>query len=101
MPPISNTTIPERKFLPANAEIRAAIQPEGLVLLHIRKGMFYRANHVGARIWEKLSTGASLDKVIDQIADEFGVPVMGVAPDVFEFVESLVNQGFLQAKEIW
>ena len=82
-------------FLPAVAEIRAVIEPQGLVLLHMNKGMFYRANHVGARIWEKVATGTSLGGVIHQIADEFGVPGTTVAPDVFQVVEALLDQGFL------
>jgi hypothetical protein len=82
-------------FLLAAAEIRAVIEPQGLVLLHMSKGMFYRANHVGARVWEKLAAGMCLDGIVHQIANEFGVPTTAVAPDVCQFVGALLDQGFL------
>lgn len=82
-------------FSPIN-EVRAVIQPEGLVLLHISNGMFYQANQVGARIWAKLTAGIRLDEVTKQIAGEFDVPETTVAADAFEFVNSLLAQGFLK-----
>ncbi len=89
----------ETTFSPLNSDIRVVTQPEGLVLLHVRNGMFYRANHVGTRIWEKLMTGICLNEVVKQIAGEFGVPLTTVAPDVFEFVNSLLTEGFLRLED--
>ncbi len=96
----SATTLkPDATFLPVSSSIRVVTQPEGLVLLQIREGMFYRANHVGARIWQKLTTGSCISETVKQIAGEFGIPAATVAPDVFEFVLSLLDKGFLKPKE--
>jgi len=86
-------------FSPVSSDVRVVIQQEGIVLLHVRDGMFYRANQVGARIWEKLITGIRLDEVIDQIAGEFHTPAETVGPDVVEFVNSLLSRGFVRAAE--
>lgn len=86
-------------FSPADSDLRAVTQAEGVVLLHVRRGMFYRANSVGARIWEKVLAGTCLGDVIDQIGLEFGIPASDITGDVFEFVCALLDQGFLTPKE--
>ena len=83
-------------LLPIDPAIRSIVSPEGVVLLHIQRGYFFRANHVGARIWQRLSCGVPLDTTIDEIATEFSTPREVVADDVLQFVASLIEQGFLQ-----
>ncbi len=96
----TRTTVdPQAVFLPAAAGVRAVVQPEGLVLLHVGNGMFYRANHVGASIWQRLAAGSCVDEVVRQVAQEFDQPAANITPDVIEFIEALVDQGFLHPRE--
>jgi Coenzyme PQQ synthesis protein D (PqqD) len=88
-------TKPGMVLTPCNG-VRAVVSPEGLVLLSIDKGAFFRSNCIGARIWEKLTAGASVGKTIREIAEEFRVPDDTAGPDVEQFVSSLVEQGFLR-----
>ena len=78
--------------------VKAVQSREGLVLLHVRKGVFFRANLVGARIWEKLSEGSPITRIVSRVAEEFA-PCDVVAKDVDEFIASLVDQGFLEKQE--
>ena len=82
-------------LVPDAKSVRTVVQKEGLVLLHIRKGMFFRANDVGALIWERLSAGVSLERITQEIADEFQIPPEMVAADVRQFIDSLLREGFL------
>ncbi len=86
-------------LVPDTKNVRVVVQREGLVLLHIRKGWFFRANDVGARIWEKLSAGIPLERIIQEIADEFQAPLETVTPDVRSFVDALLREGFLNPTE--
>jgi len=76
--------------------VKAVASPEGLVLLHVRKGVFFRANVVGARIWENLADESPIKRIVSRIAEEFDAPCDVVAKDVDEFIASLVDQGFLE-----
>jgi hypothetical protein len=76
-------------------DVKAVVSPEGLVLLHVRRGIFFRANLVGARIWGKLGEGVSVTKIAAELAEEFDAPRDVVAKDVDEFIKSLVDQGFI------
>ena len=76
-------------------DVRAVVSPEGLVLLHVRRGVFFRANLVGAGIWEKLIKGVPVPEIAAEITQEFDGSPDVVAKDVDEFIKSLVNQGFL------
>jgi hypothetical protein len=83
----------------AAENVKAVTSPEGLVLLHVRKGVFFRANLVGARIWANLSDGCSIARIVSGVAEEFDAPCDVVAKDVHEFIASLVDQGFLEKQE--
>ena len=79
--------------------VKAVASAEGLVLLDIPKGIFFRSNHVGARIWSRLLEGVTIDQVVEEIAEEFGIPREIVSRDVHEFLQSLAERNYLQAVE--
>ncbi len=60
-----------------------------VVLLHVKRGVYYGLDSMGARFWAALETGRELRELCGEIAQEYGVPVDQVESDARDFVEDL------------
>lgn len=76
-------------------EGRATIDQNGAAFLHIRRGVVFASNHIGARIWQGLAGRRSPEQIAAELSREFGVPQEQVARDTAEFIADLVAQGFV------
>jgi hypothetical protein len=65
-----------------------------MVLLDYDRGIYYGLNGVGARVWQLLAGGATLDEVLDRLTDEYDVPRAALEADVAALLRDL------QAKEL-
>ena len=75
--------------------MRSSVSENGLVLLHIGKGLIFTANLTGARIWSEIAQGVCPDVVGRGLSQEYGVPIEQTTQDVAHFVSELVAQGLL------
>jgi hypothetical protein len=65
-----------------------------MVLLDYDRGIYYGLNPVGARVWQLLADGWSIDEVIARLTDEYDVARATLEADV----DALLRD--LQAKEL-
>ena len=87
----------EPRSLMVSPEVRAAVQEDGVVFLHLRRGIVFRCNRIGALVWEGLARRRNLSEIARQIAAEYGVSVPQAARDAAAFVAQLEAQDFLQS----
>jgi hypothetical protein len=65
------------------------------VLLDLQSGMYFGLDPVGARMWNLLAEGRTLDDVASTVAEEYGVEVGRVQSDILELVATLRGKGLL------
>ena len=76
-------------------DVKASAHPDGVVFLHIRRGMVLSSNRVGARIWQAAGDGKSLNEIAGEISREFGVAEPLARSDAAEFLRELEGAGVL------
>ena len=78
--------------IPARYE-SSAIDDE-LVLIDVDTGKFFALKDVGLRIWTLLDDEADLDRIAEQLCDEYEVDPEHARKSVAGFAESLAKAGF-------
>ena len=66
------------------------------VILNPDSGVYYGLDPVGTRIWHLLDRHKVLDKVSQQLAEEFEVPSSRCEKDVLKLAESLQKNGLIE-----
>lgn len=69
--------------------VRSVIDPDGAVLLDLKKGKYYSLNGIGAEIWLKLEAGLSVPEIEGHLASLCGTPTEVLRRDVAGFIEDL------------
>jgi hypothetical protein len=69
--------------------IRETVNQDGAVLLDIEQGLCFSLNPVGAKIWEMVKHGHSLDKITDTLEEEFNLPRPQLLGDISDFLKQL------------
>src|SRR5215471_6845718 len=67
-------------------EVRASVEGDHLVFLHIGQGVVYKSNSTGTRIWRGLMEQKPAEAIAEQLSREFGVPRDQVERHVTNFV---------------
>lgn len=70
------------------------IEDEGTVILLI-SGMMHQLNLLGGMIWELCDGNRSIEQVVAELHKEFDVDVAILQADVLEFVDELLERGWL------
>lgn len=86
--------------MPIASEARLTCPPEVVsrildgeaVLLHLGSGMYFGANDVASRAWERIVAGASFGEVLATLVDEFEVSEEVARRDLEEFVAALEKE---------
>jgi Coenzyme PQQ synthesis protein D (PqqD) len=81
-------------FTPSS-DARATVAEDGVVFLHLRSGIVFRSNRVGAAIWRALDRRQDIAAIASDIGREYGVPLEQAARDAMGFITQLEAQGFL------
>jgi hypothetical protein len=68
----------------------------GIVWLQLEEGLIFRANPIGARIWQGLIEEKETDAIVDQISSEYGAPREEVAADVASFLADLAARRLIE-----
>src|ERR1017187_9145326 len=77
------------------ADIRVSLQEQGVVFLHIGKGVVHRANATGRRIVELLMEQRELADIARHMSAEYSLPLPQIDRDVQAFVGSLQANGLV------
>ncbi len=84
---------PEVLIVPS--EVRASVEGDNLVFLHIGKGLVYKSNLTGTRIWKGLMNRQPPRLIAEQLSKEYGVPQEQVERHVTDFVADLRQHGLI------
>lgn len=76
-------------------DVKASLHPDGVVLIHLGRGMVFSANRVGAMIWSGAAERRSIEKVAESISSEFHIAPATVQQDAAEFLAQLAAEGLL------
>jgi hypothetical protein len=83
-----------RMTVPETVVVRAV--GDEVVLLDLAAGEYFGLDAVGARVWELLDCGKSLEEVVTVLLDEFDVTEIQLRADVIALVCELVSRGLLE-----
>jgi hypothetical protein len=83
-----------RMTVPETVVVRAV--GDEVVLLDLAAGEYFGLDAVGARVWELLDCGKSLEEVVTVLLDEFDVTEIELRADVIALVSELVSRGLLE-----
>jgi hypothetical protein len=68
---------------------------DSAVLIHLATNRIYELNPTGARIWELVGAGTTIDAVLNTLRAEFDAPVETVESEVDDLVRNLMAEGLL------
>tara|TARA_R110002072_G_scaffold1989_3_gene16484 strand:- start:44626 stop:44892 length:267 start_codon:yes stop_codon:yes gene_type:complete len=69
---------------------------ERVVILDSRDGrVYHEMDEVGSFIWENLEAPIGLEKLVEQVTDEFDIDQVQASKDVQDFLESLKKQNLI------
>jgi coenzyme PQQ synthesis protein D (PqqD) len=79
------------------ANVAARVLDGEAVMIHLETGRYYSSEGFGAMLWQPLSAGVSVDRIVGRIAEQFGLSPESVQQDVHRFVTELVREELLVA----
>jgi hypothetical protein len=77
---------------------RASIHPDGAVFLNVERGVIFKSNRVGSRIWQGIQNHESPAGIAARISREYAVPEELASQDTARFLAQLETEGFLTRK---
>src|SRR5579871_3967392 len=81
-----------------STEARAVIHRDRLAVFHASRGSMFKANGVGAQIWEALAKETPVPLVAEQVALRYGITPQRAEADVAAFIAQLRNAGLVTAE---
>lgn len=69
------------------------------ILVDLERGTYYSLDPVGTSIWGAIDRGASIEQVVESIAEQSGADVAEVEAVVGAFVDELVTEELLVARD--
>jgi hypothetical protein len=79
-------------------DVRASAHDDGLAILHISTGQMFLCNRTGARIWQGVTAGLSVDAISEEISRECGIGSQLVRRHASTFLGELARRGLLVEK---
>lgn len=68
-----------------------------LVLLDLEDGTFFVSRGIGPRVWSLLEGGSPISAIAREVSARYGIDESIALKDVNDFVDSLVERGFLHS----
>lgn len=66
-----------------------------LVILHYETGTYFTLNEVGARIWQLLDQGKTLQAILDTLRQEYDASEQRLEQDLINLVKNLKEKGII------
>jgi Coenzyme PQQ synthesis protein D (PqqD) len=85
----------ENRSWAAVSEVRTSVHEDGLALLHIPTGRMFLCNRTGARIWQGIVKGLSIEAIAEEISCECGVAHALVEQHTSSFLAELESRGLV------
>ncbi|EQC50754.1 PqqD family protein [Bacteriovorax sp. DB6_IX] len=69
---------------------------DNIVILDTRDGhIYHELNSVASLIWTEITTGSTLDSLIQKVTEEYDIDANTAQHDVLELLEKFKNKGLL------
>jgi hypothetical protein len=81
----------------SDAPLSTTIEDE-MVLLNPDSGTYHGLNEVGTRVWTRLESPVSVGELETDIADEHGVAVAELGPDIRAFLADLLEADLIELR---
>lgn len=80
----------------ASNHIRTSYEQDGAVVLDVLRGQIFGVNPVGSKMLQLLEAGCDEPSIVSEMSHDFGIGEDIVRKDLKEFVDTLIEQGFLE-----
>jgi hypothetical protein len=80
------------RLRPNAARVAAKVMDGEAVIIDLTTGVYYSLTDVGGRIWALVEAGLPVARIVETVAQEYGVPVDRVAADVQALVTALLAE---------
>ena len=80
---------------PNEAHVAAKVIDGEAILINLASGNYYSMDKVGARVWERIEVGASVDELVVSIISLYDVAEEEARRDIERLVEALVEEGLV------
>ena len=80
---------------PNETDVAAKVIDGEAILINLANGNYYSMDKVGAKIWELIEAGASVDELVANIVLLYDVAEEEVRGDIERLVEALVKEGLV------
>jgi hypothetical protein len=77
------------------AAVRAREVGGETVLLHLETRLYFTLDEIGTVAWQRLTEGAGLDRIVEQVVAAYDVDAATARRDLEELVGELVEAGLL------
>lgn len=71
---------------------------DGAVLLHLKRGIYFGLNPVGADIWDMLNKNLDAETCVAQLVASYDIDATTAAGDYKTLIEELLEQGLIDAR---
>jgi hypothetical protein len=88
-----------RRFRPNSPPVLHETLDHEAILVDLERGTYYSLDAAGTSIWGAIDRGASVDEVIESIAEQAGAGVAAVENAVRAFVDELVAEQLVVTRD--
>lgn len=68
------------------------------VILHLKSGVYYGLNTVGARIWELIQEPKAVKDIRNALLEEYDVKLENCEKDLLALLRKLLSEGLIEVK---
>ena len=86
-------------FVAVQDQVSTNLEDEA-VILHLKKGVYYGLNPVGARVWSFLQEPHSVVEIRDMILQEYEVAPQRCEQDLLELLKELLSNGLIDWHDV-
>lgn len=95
---MATSSLENRQVQASEHVVSRAMADGEMVLLDLRSEQYFALNDLGARTWECMAAGHSLDQMVADVSTESGQESEVVTRDVNEFLDDLISAGLVTAE---
>ena len=88
-----------QRFRPHPEVVDTELDEAEVALLHLDSKIYYSLNRTGARIWDGVKRGLSLNEISQRLQDEFDVDAERAERSVLTLIEDLSRQHLIEVVE--
>ena len=87
----------ENRYLPDENEVTAKVIDGEAIIINLLTGVYYSMDGTGARVWEGIERGRSIDEISAAIASGYGIDPARVQADVHTLFRQLLDERMIRA----